>query len=80
MAQRVEPHPLDAAFAALLANGLDGAGERHVRVVAADHADGRRSISLVRVVQALPQATLLDNVSNVAWFGRSIAPQPPTTS
>jgi putative transposase len=27
MAQRVEPHPLDAAFAALLANGLDGAGE-----------------------------------------------------
>ena len=27
MAQRVEHHPLDAAFAALLANGLDGAGE-----------------------------------------------------
>lgn len=27
MAQRVEYHPLDAAFAALLANGLDGAGE-----------------------------------------------------
>ena len=27
MAMRVEPHPLDAAFAALLANGLDGAGE-----------------------------------------------------
>lgn len=27
MAHRVEPHPLDAAFAALLANGLDGAGE-----------------------------------------------------
>ena len=27
MAHRVEQHPLDAAFAALLANGLDGAGE-----------------------------------------------------
>ena len=27
MAQRVEPHPLEAALAALLANGLDGAGE-----------------------------------------------------
>ena len=27
MAQRVEHHPLDAAFAALLTNGLDGAGE-----------------------------------------------------
>ena len=27
MAQRVEHHPLDAAFAALLENGLDGAGE-----------------------------------------------------
>jgi hypothetical protein len=27
MAQRIEHHPLDAAFAALLNNGLDGAGE-----------------------------------------------------
>ena len=27
MAQRVEPHPLDGAYAALLENGLDGAGE-----------------------------------------------------
>ena len=27
MAHRVEHHPLDAAFAALLTNGLDGAGE-----------------------------------------------------
>ena len=27
MARRVEHHPLDAAFAALLNNGLDGAGE-----------------------------------------------------
>jgi 23S rRNA pseudouridine955/2504/2580 synthase len=42
---------------------LDAAGERHVRVVPASHEDGRRSISLVRVVQkrggAMP-ATLLD--------------------
>lgn len=35
---------------------LDSAGERHVRVVDSDHPDGRRSISLVRVVQAWPQA------------------------
>ena len=27
MAMRTEQHPLDAAFAALLSNGLDGAGE-----------------------------------------------------
>ncbi len=27
MAMRVDHHPLDAAFAAWLANGLDGAGE-----------------------------------------------------
>ena len=27
MAQRVESHPLDGAYAALLENGLDGAGE-----------------------------------------------------
>ncbi|MFM8345937.1 MAG: RluA family pseudouridine synthase [Betaproteobacteria bacterium] len=33
---------------------LDGAGERHVRVVQADHPDGRRSISLVKVQQAWP--------------------------
>jgi 23S rRNA pseudouridine955/2504/2580 synthase len=42
---------------------LDAAGERHVRVVPAAHEDGRRSISLVKVVKklggAMP-ATLLD--------------------
>ena len=27
------------------------------------------------IVRQLPQATLLANVSNVAWFGRSVAPQ-----
>ncbi|MFO1339250.1 MAG: RluA family pseudouridine synthase [Burkholderiaceae bacterium] len=43
---------------------LDAAGERRVRAVAADHAEGQRSISLVRVVRAWPEAmpgfTLLD--------------------
>jgi 23S rRNA pseudouridine955/2504/2580 synthase len=39
---------------------LDAAGERHVRVVEADHPDGRRSISLVAVVTAWPAFTLLD--------------------
>ncbi|MCO5124355.1 MAG: RluA family pseudouridine synthase [Rhizobacter sp.] len=39
---------------------LDAAGERHVRVVDADHADGRRSISLVRLVKAWPAFSLLD--------------------
>ena len=39
---------------------LDAAGERHVRVVDADHADGRRSISLVRVLQPVGDETLLE--------------------
>jgi len=39
---------------------LDAQGERHVRPVAADHADGRRSITLVRVVQSFSGFTLLD--------------------
>lgn len=39
---------------------LDAAGERHVRAVAADHADGRRSITLVKIAQAFEAYTLLD--------------------
>jgi 23S rRNA pseudouridine955/2504/2580 synthase len=39
---------------------LDARGERHVLPVAADHPDGRRSISLVQVVQTFQDATLLD--------------------
>ena len=39
---------------------LDAAGERHVKVVGADHADGRRSVSLVKVVRQLPGLSLLD--------------------
>jgi 23S rRNA pseudouridine955/2504/2580 synthase len=43
-----------------LHKGLDAAGERHVRVVPADHEDGRRSITLVKVLQRRPDFTLLD--------------------
>jgi 23S rRNA pseudouridine955/2504/2580 synthase len=47
-----------------LLKGTDARGERHVRVVTPGHAEGQRSISLVRVVQALPAlgpgVTLLD--------------------
>ena len=39
---------------------LDAAGERHVKVVGAEHEDGRRSITLVKIAQALPGLTLLD--------------------
>ena len=38
----------------------DAAGARHVRVVAADHADARRSLTRVRVVRRLAAHTLLD--------------------
>jgi 23S rRNA pseudouridine955/2504/2580 synthase len=39
---------------------LDARGERHVLPVAADHPDGRRSISLVQVVTAFQDCSLLD--------------------
>ena len=39
---------------------LDARGERHVLPVAADHPDGRRSISLVQIVTAFQGCTLLD--------------------
>jgi 23S rRNA pseudouridine955/2504/2580 synthase len=38
----------------------DGAGERNVRVVAADNPDGRRSITLVKVAKRFADFTLLD--------------------
>ncbi len=55
------PHKLKVIDQPLL-KGLDAAGERHVRVVAADHGDARRSITLVKVARQLPEltATLLD--------------------
>ena len=43
-----------------LHKGLDAAGERHVRVVPAEHEDGRRSITLVKVLQRRGDFTLLD--------------------
>ena len=43
-----------------LLKGTDAAGERHVRVVAADAEGAQRSISLVRVACAYAGATLLD--------------------
>lgn len=39
---------------------LDAAGERHVRVVPPAHADGRRSVTLVRVLRSLAEGTLLE--------------------
>jgi 23S rRNA pseudouridine955/2504/2580 synthase len=39
---------------------FDAQGERHVRPVADDHADGRRSITLVKVAKTFPAFTLLD--------------------
>ncbi len=39
---------------------LDGRGERHVLAVPQDHPDGRRAISLVKVVQAFAGFSLLD--------------------
>ncbi len=39
---------------------LDARGERHVLPVAADHPDGRRSISLVQVLQLFQDCSLLD--------------------
>jgi 23S rRNA pseudouridine955/2504/2580 synthase len=39
---------------------LDAAGERRVRTVAADHEEGKRSISQVRIVRSFEGYTLLD--------------------
>jgi 23S rRNA pseudouridine955/2504/2580 synthase len=39
---------------------LDAQGERHVLPVPADHADGRRSITLVKVAKSFAAFTLLD--------------------
>ncbi len=39
---------------------LDAAGERQVRAVAADHPDGRRSISLVKLAQSFADHSLLE--------------------
>jgi 23S rRNA pseudouridine955/2504/2580 synthase len=43
-----------------LHKSLDAAGERHVRVVSPAHADGRRSITLIRSVRAFGAYSLLE--------------------
>ena len=43
-----------------LHKSLDAQGERHVRTVAADHEQARRSITLVKVVKRVAEHTLLD--------------------
>ena len=43
-----------------LHKALDSAGERHVYAVGADHPDGRRSISLVKLLQTFADFSLLD--------------------
>jgi 23S rRNA pseudouridine955/2504/2580 synthase len=43
-----------------LVKTLDPRGERHVRAASADHADARRSITLVQVARRLDAHTLLD--------------------
>jgi apolipoprotein N-acyltransferase len=48
---------------------LEVAGQRIAVNVCYEDAFGEE------IIRQLPQATLLVNVSNVAWFGRSIAPQ-----
>ncbi|WP_418320292.1 RluA family pseudouridine synthase [Piscinibacter sakaiensis] len=73
--QRSSEQPMAKVYAALVAGTwparhkvidqalhkyLDAAGERRVRAVAADHADGRRSITLVRVARQLPGFSLLE--------------------
>ncbi len=40
-----------------LHKALNAEGERHVRVVGADHEDGRRSITLVKIAKRLPELT-----------------------
>jgi apolipoprotein N-acyltransferase len=48
---------------------LEVAGQRVAVNICYEDAFGEE------IIRQLPQATLLVNVSNVAWFGRSIAPQ-----
>ncbi|MCW5604834.1 MAG: apolipoprotein N-acyltransferase [Burkholderiales bacterium] len=48
---------------------LEVAGQRVAVNICYEDAFG------VEIIRQLPQATLLVNVSNVAWFGRSIAPR-----
>ena len=63
MAQRVEHHPLDAAFAALLANGLDGAGEA-LRIL----VDEASKIERVHYLNAQPHERTADRTDDANGF------------
>ena len=60
---------LDFARGAATQQPLAVAGQRVAVNICYEDAFG------AEIIRQLPQATLLANVSNVAWFGRSIAPQ-----
>ena len=60
---------LDFARGAVTQQPLAVAGQRVAVNICYEDAFG------AEIIRQLPQATLLANVSNVAWFGRSIAPQ-----
>jgi apolipoprotein N-acyltransferase len=60
---------LDFARGAETQQPLAVAGQRVAVNICYEDAFG------TEIIRHLPQATLLANVSNVAWFGRSIAPQ-----
>ena len=60
---------LDFARGAETQQPLAVAGQRVAVNICYEDAFG------AEIIRQLPQATLLANVSNVAWFGRSVAPQ-----
>jgi apolipoprotein N-acyltransferase len=60
---------LDFARGADTQQPLDVAGQRVAVDICYEDAFGED------IIRQLPQATVLVNVSNVAWFGRSVAPQ-----
>jgi apolipoprotein N-acyltransferase len=60
---------LDFARGADTQQPLEVAGQRVAVDICYEDAFG------AEIIRQLPQATLLVNVSNVAWFGRSLAPQ-----
>jgi apolipoprotein N-acyltransferase len=60
---------LDFARGADTQQPLELAGQRVAIDICYEDAFG------AEIIRQLPQATLLVNVSNVAWFGRSVAPQ-----
>ena len=63
MAQRVEHHPLDAAFAALLTNGLDGAGEA-LRILVNEASKIERN----HFLNAQPHARTVDRIDYANGF------------